>query len=160
MVSAVTPSPHSTVPSRTHIGGPIVPVKQHIQDRENCKTTLQRNADVISGNMFRVTDPLRGEFTGHRWFPSQRPVTRTFGVFFDLRWTSGWVNNRDTGDLRRHRAHHDVTVMARSHRIYLFVAELFWGILNMLMFLKLFLNTEMVHAVEIPLCERQVLVPV
>ena len=26
-------------------------------------------------------------------------------------WTNGWVNNRDIGDLRRHCAHHDVTVM-------------------------------------------------
>ena len=25
--------------------------------------------------------------------------------------TNGWVNNRDTGDLRRHRSHYDVTVM-------------------------------------------------
>ena len=26
-------------------------------------------------------------------------------------WINAWVNNRDTGDLRRHRAHHDVTLM-------------------------------------------------
>ena len=26
-------------------------------------------------------------------------------------WTNGWVNNQDAGDLRRHRAHYDVTVM-------------------------------------------------
>ena len=26
-------------------------------------------------------------------------------------WTKGWVNNRDAGDLRRHRAHYDVTTM-------------------------------------------------
>ena len=26
-------------------------------------------------------------------------------------WTNGWVNNRDAGDLRRHRVHYDVTVM-------------------------------------------------
>ena len=26
-------------------------------------------------------------------------------------WTNGRVNNRDAGDLRRHRAHYDVTVM-------------------------------------------------
>ena len=27
-------------------------------------------------------------------------------------WTNGWVNNRDADDLRRHRAHYDVIVMA------------------------------------------------
>ena len=26
-------------------------------------------------------------------------------------WTNGWVNNREAGDLRRHRRHYDVTVM-------------------------------------------------
>ena len=26
-------------------------------------------------------------------------------------WTNGWVNNQDAGDLRRHRAHCDVTIM-------------------------------------------------
>ena len=29
-------------------------------------------------------------------------------------WTNGWVNNRGAGDLRRHCAHYDVTVMATS----------------------------------------------
>ena len=30
-------------------------------------------------------------------------------------WTNGWVNNRDAGDLRRHRAHYDVTVMILTY---------------------------------------------
>ena len=38
-----------------------------------------------NGNIFRVTGPLRGEFTGPGEFPAQRPVTRSFDVFFDLR---------------------------------------------------------------------------
>ena len=37
-----------------------------------------------NGNIFRVTGPLLGKFTGHRWKPAQRPVTRSFDVFFDL----------------------------------------------------------------------------
>ena len=43
-------------------------------------------------------------------FPSQRPVARSVDVFFICAWTNGWVNNRDAGDLRRHRAHYDVLV--------------------------------------------------
>ena len=39
-------------------------------------------------------------------FPSQRPVTRGFDSFFDLR-----LNNLDDGDVRRHRTHYDVNVM-------------------------------------------------
>ena len=38
-----------------------------------------------NGNVFRVTGHLCGEFTGPRWIPAQRPVTRSFDVFFDLR---------------------------------------------------------------------------
>ena len=38
-----------------------------------------------NGNIFRVTGPLCGEFTGPGEFPTQRPVTRSFYVFFDLR---------------------------------------------------------------------------
>ena len=38
-----------------------------------------------NGNIFRVTSPLCGEFTGPGEFPTQRPVTRSFDVFFDLR---------------------------------------------------------------------------
>ena len=32
---------------------------------------------------------------------------------FTCVWINGWVNNRETGDLKRHRAHHDVIVMCR-----------------------------------------------
>ena len=46
--------------------------------------------------------PVTGEFS------AQRPVTRSFDVFFDLRLNER-VNNREAGDLRRHRAHYDVT---------------------------------------------------
>ena len=42
-----------------------------------------------NGNIFRVTGPLCGEFTGPGEFPAQRPVTRSFDVFFDQR-----LNNR------------------------------------------------------------------
>ena len=37
-----------------------------------------------NGNNFRVTGPLWGESTDDRWIPSQRPVTRSLDVLFDL----------------------------------------------------------------------------
>ena len=40
-----------------------------------------------NGNIFRVTGPLCGEFTGPGEFPTQRPVRRSFDVSFDLRLT-------------------------------------------------------------------------
>ena len=33
---------------------------------------------------------------------------------------NGWVNNREAGDLRRHRADYDVTVMAYKH-VYVYM---------------------------------------
>ena len=47
--------------------------------------------------------PVTGEFHTHR------PVTRSFDVFFDLRLNKCWVYNGEAGDIRRHRAHYDVT---------------------------------------------------
>ena len=64
-----------------------------------------------NGNIFRVTGPLCGEFTGPGEVPTQRLVTRSFDVFFDLRLNNGWVNNREAGHLRRYRGHYDVIVM-------------------------------------------------
>ena len=57
-----------------------------------------------NGNIFRVTGPFCGEFTGHRWIP------RTMFSLISA-WINGWVNNREASDLRRHRAHYNVTVM-------------------------------------------------
>ena len=53
-----------------------------------------------NGNIFRVTGPLWGEPLVTGGFHSQRPVTRSFDVFFDLHPN------------KRHRVHYDVTVMA------------------------------------------------
>ena len=51
-----------------------------------------------NGSIFLVTGPLCGEFTGHRWIPLQRPVTRNFDVFFLLR-----LNKRLSKQSRRRR---------------------------------------------------------
>ena len=55
---------------------------------------------ICAGN-----SPVTGEFH------AQRPVTQSFDVFFDLHLINSWVNNREAGDLRRHRVHYDVIVM-------------------------------------------------
>ena len=57
-----------------------------------------------------VTGHLCGEFTGPRWIPAQRPVTRSFDVFFDLhpnkrlskQWW-GWWFDTPSYPLCRHR---------------------------------------------------------
>ena len=47
-------------------------------------------------------------------FPTPKSVTRSFDVFFTCSWIHGWVNNRDAGDLRRHRDGYDVTVIDKN----------------------------------------------
>ena len=55
---------------------------------------------ICAGN-----SPVLGEF------PAQRPVTQSFDVFFDLRLNKRLSKQSWAGDLRRYRAHYDVTVM-------------------------------------------------
>ena len=54
---------------------------------------------------FALLGPLWGESSPHKgqWHGAL--------VLFTCAWTNGWANNREAGDLRRHRAHYDVTVM-------------------------------------------------
>ena len=73
---------------------------------------IKAEPDVImtssNGNIFRLTGPL-----------CQSPVNsphkgqRRGDLMFSLicAWITCWVNNREAGDLRRHCAHYDITVM-------------------------------------------------
>ena len=59
------------------------------------------------------------------WFPLQRPVTRSFDIFFGLHLNKRL--SKQSGNLRRHRPYYDVTVMececvaykTRLHHIHL-----------------------------------------
>ena len=67
-----------------------------------------------NGNIFCVTGALCGEFTGHRWIPPTKASNAELWCFlWSAPWINSWVNNREAGDLRRHRAHHDVTLMRK-----------------------------------------------
>ena len=59
---------------------------------------------ICAGN-----SPVTGEFHAHR------PVTRSFEISVICTWINNWVNNREAGDLRRHRAHYDVILMIQNH---------------------------------------------
>ena len=51
-------------------------------------------------------------------FPSQRPVARSFDVFFDLCLKkNGWANTWDGGDFTRHGTQYDVTVMIYMYEL-------------------------------------------
>ena len=55
---------------------------------------------ICAGN-----SPVSGEV------PAQRPWHGTLMFSLIRAWKNGWVNNREAGDLSRHRAHYDVNVM-------------------------------------------------
>ena len=68
-------------------------------------------------NIFRVTGTLWGESI-YRW-PMDSPHEAQWrgALMFSLICTriNGWVNNRDAGDMRRHRAYYDVIVISLFH---------------------------------------------
>ena len=71
-----------------------------------CMITMMTSSN---GNIFRVTGPLCGEFTGPGEFPTQRPVTLSFDVFFGLclnkrlsKQPCGWWFETPSWSLWRH----------------------------------------------------------
>ena len=72
--------------------------------------------DVPSGfpsqNIFRVTIPFLGRIHRSPMDSLHKGQWRR-ALMFPLMcaWTISWGNNRDAGDLRRHRAHFDVTII-------------------------------------------------
>ena len=78
----------------------------------SCKTWWRHQMETYSALLALCVgnSPLTSEF------PSQRPVARSFDVFFDLHLT---VNTRYTGDLRRHRTLYDGIVMNAVHNLSL-----------------------------------------
>ena len=84
----------------------------HVHKR-NPRCTFYKHMTMMTssnGNIFRVTGPLCGEFTGPGEFPAQRPVTRSLDVFFDLRLNKplskqswGWWFETLSRSLWRHR---------------------------------------------------------
>ena len=57
----------------------------YIKSSPGASTWIKGMMTSSNGNIFRVTGPLCGEFSGPGEFPTQRPVTRSFDVCFDLR---------------------------------------------------------------------------
>ena len=57
--------------------------------------------------------PLTGGFP---W----RKASDNGALMFSLicTWTNSWVHNRDAGDLRRYRAHYEVTVMHKTSQVH------------------------------------------
>ena len=73
---------------------------------------------LSNGNIFWVTGPLWGYSTGYRCIPLTKASDAELWYFL---WSApeinGSTNNHDAGDLRRYRAHYDVTVMKWTNSV-------------------------------------------
>ena len=66
-----------------------------------------------------VISPHKGQWSGALMFP------------LICAWINGWANNREVGDLRRHRTHYDVTVMEVGTNMMVFFPLRFKGSMNL-----------------------------
>ena len=104
-----------------HCAGPAMRAFCHLY---NMKTPS-------NGTIVRVTGPLCGEFTGPGDFPSQRPETRSFNIFFDLRLNillskQSWCRSSKTPSrsLWRHCNEHNSRTASKD---MLFLLHVFHG---------------------------------
>ena len=98
----------------------VVPIKNWNDEHAQIESTGTHDADKTSWRHQIQTFQRYWPFVRgiHRW-----PVNSLHkgqwreALVFDLicAWINGWVNNREAGDLRRHRAHYDVIVMRITH---------------------------------------------
>ena len=79
-------------------------------DMETLGVRLIAMVTSSNRNIFCVTGPLWGESTVHRLIPLTKASDAELWCFL---WsTYGWANTRDASDLRHHRAHYDVSLIA------------------------------------------------
>ena len=74
--------------------------------------TLQSRYSVIKWKHFPYYWPfVQGIHRSLLNYPHKGQWRGALMFLFMYAWINGWVNNQDTGDLRRHRPHYDITVM-------------------------------------------------
>ena len=86
------------------------PVQSKLNGLQKLQQACDMNHDdVIKWKQYPRYWPFVREFTGHRWIPRTKPSDAELWCFlWSAPWMNGWVNTREAGDLRRHRAHYDV----------------------------------------------------
>ena len=81
--------------------------------------TTTKHDDVIKWKYFPRHWPfVRGIHRSPVTSPHKGHLRGAFMFYLICAWINGWVNNRETGNLRRHHAHYDVTVMTQGAPLY------------------------------------------
>ena len=77
------------------------------------RCTVDRHDDVIKWKHFpRYWPFVRGIHQSPVNYPHKGQWPGSLMFYLICAWINGWLNNREAGELRRHRAHYDVIVMA------------------------------------------------
>ena len=77
-----------------------------------CLASLVYMITSSNGNIFHVTGPFYGKFTGDRWIPRTKASdAELWCLFFICAWINNWVNSHVASDLGRHRAYYGDIVM-------------------------------------------------
>ena len=87
---------------------------QSMNTHDTANAVVEMNDNVIKWKYFPRYLPF---VKGIRVNSPQRPVTLIFSWI--CAWIKGRVNNREAGDLRCQRSHHDVIVMMRGENLRL-----------------------------------------
>ena len=88
------------------------PVITHHRNSESKSEKPIEHDDVIKWKHFPRYWPFVRGIHRSRWIPRTKVSDAELFMFsLVCVWINNWVNNRVAGDLRRHRAHYDVTVM-------------------------------------------------
>ena len=87
-----------------------------LRSHDDLAPVIQIHDDVNKWKHFPRYCPFVREFTGHQWNPCTKSSDAElwclmFGLWSLMyAWINGWVNNREAGDWRRHRAYYDAIV--------------------------------------------------
>ena len=83
-----------------------------IYDTSHCNYSVYVTGESRWRHQMETFSALLALFAGNSPHKGQWRVALMFSLI--CTWTHGWVNNRDSGELRCHCAHYDVTVMGIS----------------------------------------------
>ena len=85
---------------------------RNASNAQSVYVSWRHHDDVIKGKHFlRYCPFLRRNHRSTVDSPHKGQWRRALMFSSICAWTNDWASNRDAGDLRRHRAHYDVTVM-------------------------------------------------
>ena len=88
-------------------------IKSHRKQWDRCPyLPTSWTSKSSNGHIFRVIGPfVRGIHRSPVNYPHKGQWRGALVFSFICAWISGWVNNGQAGDFRRHCAHYDITVM-------------------------------------------------